>query len=71
MNLGNQPVEVFVEDVYLLVVPSPTTNVNAEEEEARAQAVKMDRVKNAEMLHIKGPAEQQEGAFHVSHGLPG
>ncbi|KAJ7786305.1 vacuolar protein sorting-associated protein 13 [Mycena metata] len=42
MNLGNQPVEVMVEDVYLLVVPSPQSNDDPEEEERRAQAAKAE-----------------------------
>jgi vacuolar protein sorting-associated protein 13A/C len=61
MNLGNQPVEIFVEDVYLLVVPSPQTNVDPEEEESRAQAAKAERLENAELLHMKGRAEGQQG----------
>jgi vacuolar protein sorting-associated protein 13A/C len=61
MNLGNQPVEVFVEDVYLLVVPSPASNDDPQEEEERAQAAKADRVKNAELLHFRGATEQASG----------
>ncbi|KAF9015159.1 vacuolar protein sorting-associated protein 13 [Cyathus striatus] len=56
MNLGNQPVEILVEDVYLLVVPSPT-NTDPEEEDQRAQAAKAERLQNAELLHVKGQAE--------------
>jgi vacuolar protein sorting-associated protein 13A/C len=58
MNLGNQPVQVLVEDVYLLVVPSPASNDDPAEEEKRAQAAKMDRVKNAELLHFRGAPEK-------------
>jgi vacuolar protein sorting-associated protein 13A/C len=61
MNLGNQPVEIYVEDVYLLVVPSPASNDDPEEEEERAQAAKADRVKNAELLHFRGAPEQGSG----------
>lgn len=57
LNLGNQPVEILVEDVYLLVVPSPQTNDNPEEEEARVQAAKAERLENAELLHMRGQAE--------------
>lgn len=53
MNLGNQPVEIMVEDVYLLVVPSPPSNMNAEEDIARAHAAKMERLENAELLHVQ------------------
>lgn len=61
MNLGNQPVEVFVEDVYLLVVPSPANNDDPQEEEERAQAAKADRVKNAELLNFRGAPGQASG----------
>ncbi|KAI0094888.1 vacuolar protein sorting-associated protein 13 [Irpex rosettiformis] len=58
MNLGNQPVEVLIEDVYLLVVPSSENTYDAEEEERRAQAAKAERLENAELLHLQGQAEQ-------------
>lgn len=61
MNLGNQPVEILVEDVYLLVVPSPQTSTNPEEDEARAQAAKAERLENAELLHVRGQPESQSG----------
>jgi vacuolar protein sorting-associated protein 13A/C len=57
MNLGNQPVEILIEDVYLLVVPSPQANADPEEEERRAQATKSERLENAELLHMRGQAE--------------
>ncbi|TBU65089.1 vacuolar protein sorting-associated protein 13 [Dichomitus squalens] len=53
MNLGNQPVEVLVEDVYLLVVPSSESTYDPEEEERRAQAAKFERLENAELLHVR------------------
>ncbi|KAF7339474.1 hypothetical protein MSAN_02161700 [Mycena sanguinolenta] len=59
MNLGNQPVEVMVEDVYLLVVPSPQSNDDPEEDEKRAQAAKAERLENAELLHM--PDNQPQG----------
>ncbi|KAJ7634302.1 vacuolar protein sorting-associated protein 13 [Mycena polygramma] len=61
MNLGNQPVEIIVEDVYLLVVPSPQSNDDPEEEEKRAQAAKAERLENAELLHMRGQAEASPG----------
>lgn len=61
MNLGNQPVEVLIEDVYLLVTPSPQTNVNPAEEEDRKQAAKAERLESAELLHVRGGAEAQSG----------
>jgi len=59
MNLGNQPVEILVEDVYLLVVPSPHISSNPEEDEQRVQAAKQERLENAELLHVRGQAETQ------------
>ena len=57
MNLGNQPVEILIEDIYLLVVPSPQSNVDPEEEQMRAQAAKAERLENAELLHMRGQTE--------------
>lgn len=61
MNLGNQPVEILIEDVYLLVVPSPQTNVDPEEEEHRAQAAKQERLENAELFHMRGQPDVSSG----------
>ncbi|KAH7930968.1 vacuolar protein sorting-associated protein 13 [Leucogyrophana mollusca] len=69
MNLGNQPVEVLIEDVYLLVVPSPQTNIDPEEEEQRAQATKAERLENAELLHMRGQAEVSAEGSPQSQGL--
>lgn len=69
MNLGNQPVEILVEDVYLLVIPSPQTNVDPEEDEARAQAAKAERLENAELLHMRGQAESQTDESSQNQGL--
>lgn len=66
MNLGNQPVEVMIEDVYLLVVPSPQSNTNPEEEEQRAQAAKAERLENAELLHMRGQAEITQGLCEIA-----
>ena len=62
MNLGNQPVEVLIEDVYLLVVPSAESSYDEAEEERRAQAAKAERLENAELLHIEGQAEQGQNS---------
>ncbi|KAF8168100.1 vacuolar protein sorting-associated protein 13 [Crassisporium funariophilum] len=69
MNLGNQPVEILVEDVYLLVVPSPQTSANPEEDELRAQAAKAERLENAELLHVRGQAEAQTEESTQTQGL--
>ncbi|TCD71537.1 hypothetical protein EIP91_008918 [Steccherinum ochraceum] len=69
MNLGNQPVEILIEDVYLLVVPSSENGYDPEEEERRMQAAKAERLENAELLHIRGQAEQEDGDKQQSQGL--
>ena len=61
MNLGNQPVEVLVEDVYLLVVPSAESTYDPAEEEKRRQAAKMERIENAELLHVRGKSDVSQG----------
>ena len=60
-NLGNQPVEVLIEDVYLLVVPAPTGEEDPEEEEKREQAVKAEKLENAEILHMRSQTEVKDG----------
>ncbi|KAG6900136.1 hypothetical protein C0993_002481 [Termitomyces sp. T159_Od127] len=57
LNLGNQPVEVLVEDVYLLVVPSSETLHDLQEDEKRAHAAKLERIENAELLHMRSQTE--------------
>ncbi|KAE9408077.1 vacuolar protein sorting-associated protein vps13 [Gymnopus androsaceus JB14] len=69
MNLGNQPVEVLIEDVYLLVVPSTQSVYDPEEEEKRAQAAKLERLENAELLHMRGQAEQPSNDSPQQQGL--
>ncbi|KAG6898100.1 hypothetical protein C0992_005427 [Termitomyces sp. T32_za158] len=63
LNLGNQPVEVLVEDVYLLVVPLSETLHDPREDEERAYTAKLERIENAELLHmrsqIEAPAQSQ------------
>ena len=61
INLGSRPVEILIEDVYLLVVPSPQVDVDPEEEDRRAQASKQERLDNAELLHMRTQAEVQQG----------
>lgn len=66
MNLGNRPVEILIEDVYLLVVPSPQVNIDPEEEDRRAQAAKQERLESAELLHMRGPAEVPPSVYSLS-----
>ncbi|KIK70982.1 hypothetical protein GYMLUDRAFT_33082 [Collybiopsis luxurians FD-317 M1] len=69
MNLGNQPVEILIKDVYLLVVPSTQSAYDPEEEEKRAHAAKMERLENAELLHMRGQAEQSSDESPQQQGL--
>lgn len=52
-NLGNQPVEVLIEDVYLLVVPRKEDGEDPDELERRMQGAKLERLENAEVLHMR------------------
>ena len=69
MNLGNKPVEILIEDAYLLVVPSPQTNVNPNEIEEREQAAKAERLENAELLHMQGQTDTATANLEQSQGL--
>lgn len=62
MNLGNQPVEILIEDVYLLVTPSPQGEEDSEDEANRAHAAKMERLENAELLHMRSQSEVATGS---------
>jgi vacuolar protein sorting-associated protein 13A/C len=53
LNLGNQPVQVLIEDVYLLVVPRKEDVEDPEELERRMQQVKLERLRNAEELQMR------------------
>ena len=46
--------EILIEDVHLLVVPSPHGDDDPEESERRMQATKAERLENAELLHMRG-----------------
>lgn len=63
MNLGNQPVEILVEDVYLLVVPTAANQADPEEEERRAQAAKAERLENAELFHMQSQTAEMKGTI--------
>ncbi|KAG0213348.1 hypothetical protein BGX28_004686 [Mortierella sp. GBA30] len=52
-NLKNKPVKVYINNVYLLCVPKGESEYDPDEEAARAQALKEDRLANAELLSTK------------------
>lgn len=62
MGLGSKPVEVVIEDLYLLVVPAVGSHTNPEEDKRRAQEAKMQRLENAELLQSRGAADVAEDA---------
>ncbi|PQE10057.1 Vacuolar sorting-associated 13 protein [Rutstroemia sp. NJR-2017a BVV2] len=49
-NLRGQPVQVEIEDVYLLAAPREDAEWDEEEEERRRQTVKIEKLDSAEML---------------------
>jgi vacuolar protein sorting-associated protein 13A/C len=49
-NLRGQPVQVYIEDVFLLAAPKEDAEWDEEEEERRRQAVKIEKLDSAELL---------------------
>ena len=49
-NLRGKPVKVNIEDVFVLAAPKVEADYDAEEEERRAQAVKIEKLESAELL---------------------
>jgi vacuolar protein sorting-associated protein 13A/C len=49
-NLRGKPVRINIEDLFLLAAPKADQEYNAEEEEKRAHAVKMEKLDSAELL---------------------
>ncbi len=52
-NLGNQPVQVLIEDLYVLVVPRKEDGQDLDELERRIQEAKLERLQNAEVLQTQ------------------
>ncbi|ORX97315.1 hypothetical protein K493DRAFT_336590 [Basidiobolus meristosporus CBS 931.73] len=68
-NLKNQPVRVYINNVYLLATPSGESEYNQKEEEEREQALKQERLSTAELLHTHpkiDPAQEQSDAKSAS-----
>lgn len=49
-NLRGKPVKVDIQDVFLLAAPKEDVDYDPEEEERRANAIKMDKIESAEIL---------------------
>lgn len=52
--LGSTPVEILIEDIFLLITPGAEAKVDPEEDERRAQAAKQERLASAELLQSRG-----------------
>ncbi|KAK3676016.1 Vacuolar protein sorting-associated protein 13 [Recurvomyces mirabilis] len=62
-NLRGQPVRINIEDVFLLAAPKEDEAYNAEEEEKRAHAVKMEKLDSAELLkerNTEGMSQEEQ-----------
>ncbi|EXJ81906.1 hypothetical protein A1O1_07973 [Capronia coronata CBS 617.96] len=64
-NLRGKPVKVNIEDVFLLSAPKQEDDYDAEEEEKRAVAVKLEKLESAELLKERNteamsPEEQKK-----------
>ncbi|CEL57657.1 Vacuolar protein sorting-associated protein 13 OS=Saccharomyces cerevisiae (strain ATCC 204508 / S288c) GN=VPS13 PE=1 SV=1 [Rhizoctonia solani AG-1 IB] len=53
-NITGRPVEVYIEDVYLLAVPAAESAFDPAEDEARKQATKQERLNAAELVRVRG-----------------
>jgi vacuolar protein sorting-associated protein 13A/C len=63
-NLRGKPLKVTIEDVFLLAAPKEDADYDAEEEDKRAHAVKMEKLDSAELLKERNTegmsAEEQQ-----------
>ncbi|KIJ26914.1 hypothetical protein M422DRAFT_55307 [Sphaerobolus stellatus SS14] len=57
-SLSSRPVEITIEDIYLLVSPASNTKIDPEDDERRAQAVKAERLKSSELLQVRGQTDE-------------
>lgn len=62
-NLRGQPVQVYIEDVFVLAAPKEDAEWDEEEEERRKQAVKIEKLDSAEMLkdrNAEGMSQEEQ-----------
>ncbi|KAJ5086558.1 hypothetical protein NUU61_007865 [Penicillium alfredii] len=62
-NLRGKPVKVDIEDVFLLAAPKEDADYDAEEEEKREHALKMDKIESAEILrerNAEGMSQEEQ-----------
>lgn len=71
-NLRGKPLKVNIEDVFLLAAPKVDADYDADEEERRSHAVKMEKLDSAEMLKerntggMSAEEEQKNQSFTAS-----
>jgi N-terminal region of Chorein or VPS13 len=65
LNLGNQPVQVLIEDLYILVVPRKEDDQDPNELERRIQEVKLERLRNAEVLQMRAADVKGMNILHM------
>ncbi|KAF2720194.1 vacuolar protein sorting-associated protein 13 [Polychaeton citri CBS 116435] len=62
-NLRGKPVQIDVEDIFLLAAPREDQEYDAEEEERRSHAVKMEKLDSAELLkerNVEGLSQEEQ-----------
>ncbi|QIW98704.1 hypothetical protein AMS68_004222 [Peltaster fructicola] len=59
-NLRGKPVSINIEDVFLLAAPKEDQEYDAEEEDRRAHAVKMEKLESAELLKERDTANMSK-----------
>lgn len=62
-NLRGKPVRVEIQDVFLLAAPKEDAEYDADEEEKRAHAVKMEKLESAELLkerNTEGMSQEEQ-----------
>ncbi|KAL4891857.1 hypothetical protein BDV59DRAFT_59444 [Aspergillus ambiguus] len=62
-NLRGKPVKVDIEDVFLLAAPKEDADYDPEEEERRAQTLKMEKIESAEILkdrNAEGMSQEEQ-----------
>lgn len=62
-NLRGQPVQVYIDDVFVLAAPKEDAEWDEEEEERRRQAVKIEKLDSAEMLkdrNTEGMSQEEQ-----------
>lgn len=62
-ELGNRPVQVKIEDLYILTTSAPAKIVNNEDNERIAQALKLKKLENVEMSPTRPISDDVTGLY--------